>query len=250
MSQPGKTAAVLLAVSLTALAIVSCSSPPEQPILNQFFTASRLRDSSSLENFSTVILDPATVGTVTSFSISEISPEQHTPLALKTLGRAQADAMNADEEVTKRKLAFQTENMDLIRRAQDPKATLKPKDKEKWAEIQAAWSNMQKEGAATAKKLNDARARLAAERNIVMMSASNPGAPLDVATLVRYDGEMVSKKVTVAARVRLPSGGSGEKTIIVAMQRAMLKGDREITGKWIITSAADASAPKKATSTS
>ena len=41
--------------SMTAAVMVgACSSPPEQPILYQFFTASRLRDSTSLQNFAVV----------------------------------------------------------------------------------------------------------------------------------------------------------------------------------------------------
>ena len=40
-----------LAVALTTFA--ACSSPPEEPILQQFFRASRLNDATSLASFAT-----------------------------------------------------------------------------------------------------------------------------------------------------------------------------------------------------
>jgi hypothetical protein len=53
---------------------------------------------------------------------------------------------------------------------------------------------------------------------------------------------MVSKEVTVTAPVRLPSGETVQKTYIITMQRAILKGDKDITGRWIITGYKDAAA--------
>jgi hypothetical protein len=75
MYRPRPTFAVLLAASLTVLAAAACSSGPEQPILNQFFTASRLRDNTSLQNFATVSFDPSSEGTVSSFQIQSVTPE-------------------------------------------------------------------------------------------------------------------------------------------------------------------------------
>src|SRR5262245_37870555 len=80
MHRPSRPTAVLLAVSTLALgvfAVGACAGGSEQPILNQFFTASRLRDNTSLQNFSTVAFDPQTQGTVSSFSITGVTPEEH-----------------------------------------------------------------------------------------------------------------------------------------------------------------------------
>ena len=53
--------------------------------------------------------------------------------------------------------------------------------------------------------------------------------------LKQYDGDLVTKEVTISAPVKLPNGQTAQKTLIVAMQRAILKGDKEIVGRWIIT---------------
>src|SRR5438093_282684 len=81
---------VLLAASLTTLIplFAGCSGAAEQPILNQFFTASRLRDNTTLDGFSMVALDPQKQGTVTSFSITNVSAEQRKPLTLRSLAKA------------------------------------------------------------------------------------------------------------------------------------------------------------------
>src|SRR5204863_394997 len=63
--------------------------------------------------------------------------------------------------------------------------------------------------------------------------------PVDI---TRYDGELVSKDVMINAAVKLPSGGTAQKTFILTMERAILKADREITGRWIIAAIKDAAA--------
>ena len=55
------------------------------------------------------------------------------------------------------------------------------------------------------------------------------------------DGELVSKDVSISAPVKLPNGQTAQKNLIVTMQRAVLKGDKDITGRWIITAIRDAS---------
>ena len=69
-----------------------------------------------------------------------------------------------------------------------------------------------------------------------LLSVANPSAPVDP---TKYDGEMVSKDVTVSASMKLPSGESAQKPLVVTMQRAVLKGDKTITGRWIITGVSD-----------
>ena len=56
------------------LTLVSCSAPVEQPLLSQFFAASRLRDLTALRDFSTVVFEPASDGIVTSFEITRVTP--------------------------------------------------------------------------------------------------------------------------------------------------------------------------------
>src|SRR5262249_59950686 len=97
-------------VVVAAATLIGCSSTPEQPILNQFFTASRLRDNTTLAGFAAVTFDPRTDGIVTAFDITSVSPEQRKPLALRSLARANDDARAADAKVSKRKDEYQAQN--------------------------------------------------------------------------------------------------------------------------------------------
>jgi hypothetical protein len=224
--------------SLTLLAAAGCTGGPEQPILNQYFTASRLRDNTTLANFSTVAFEPREQGTVTSFTIQSVSPEQHKALAVRTLVDAQAAAKAADADYTKRKDAYETANLDAIKRVIDAENASKPV-KGKDAEVQAAWTKLRQEGAEVSKRVYDARRRFASETSVASLSVQDPRAPVDLA---KYDVDLVSKEATIAARVNLPTGQAADKTLVVTMQRAVLKGDREITGRWVITGIRDASA--------
>ncbi len=223
---------VLLAVLLTVLPAAACSGAPEQPILNQFFAASRLIDRTSLQNFSTVLFDPRTDGIVNSFDITDVSAEERKPLTIRTLGKALDDAKAEDAAYSKRKEEYFSANQDAIGRslkAERDKTKLKGKD----AEVQAAWTKLRGEGTAVSRKVADARGRLAAEAAIAELSFSDQRTPPDIR---KYDGELVSKNVTVAAPVKLPNGQTVQKTLVIRMQRAVLKGDREMAGRWVITS--------------
>ena len=226
-----------LAFLLAAATLIGCSSTPEQPIINQFFTASRLRDNTTLAGFAAVAFEPGTQGTVTTFEITSVTPEQRRPLPLRTLAKAQDDARTADAEFTKRKDAYQVQNIDAIKRvleAEREKRKLAPKD----AEVQAVWSRFLEEGVAVSRKVGDARRKLASESTVVDMSINGGPTRVDIA---KYDGEMITKEVSISAPVRLPSGQTAQKNLIVTMQRAVLNGDKDITGRWIITAMRDAS---------
>ena len=232
-------AVALFAVWLAALASAACSSAPEQPILYQFFTASRLDDNTSLENFATVAFEPHTDGTVNSFTITGVSPERTAPLHLKALSQALDEVKAEDDEFTKRKVEYLSANSEAVHRvlkAEAEHATLKGKD----ADVQAAWTKFREQGTDMTHKLAEARNRLASESSIVALSVANPSAPVDP---TKYEGEMVSKDVTVSASMKLPSGESAQKPLVVTMQRAVLKSDKTITGRWIITGVKDPSAP-------
>lgn len=239
MPRHNPSVAALLAVTLTLPAAIACSSPPEQPILNQFFTASRLRDNTSLQNFATVSFDVTTAGSVSSFSITSVGPEQRAPINLKALAKA-LDAVKSEDEVfTTRKVEYQNANIEAIRRtlaAEREKATLKGKD----ADVHAAWTKFREEGTRMQKKVAAAKSKLASESALIDMSVSDPRNPID---LTKYDGDLVTKDITVAASVKLPSGQTSHKTLIVTMQRGELKGDRQVNGRWIITGVKESGAP-------
>ncbi len=219
----------LLAVSLTATALPACSGGPEKAILSHYFTAARLRDNTTLGSFATADFDPREQGIITSFTITNIGPEQRRTLSLKSLAKEQEDAKAADAEFTKRKDAYADENMEAVQRVVKAgrEAQLKGAD----AEVQAAWFKFLDEGAVIGRRVSETKRKLAAERDIVELSAVEPGQSLDV---TKYDGDLVSKDVTINAPVRLQGGQTVTKTLVVTLQRAELKGDKPIVGRWIV----------------
>lgn len=53
-----------------------CSAHPEQPFLERFFEASRLRDKTALQSLATVIFEPRDDGIVTRFDITKVTQEE------------------------------------------------------------------------------------------------------------------------------------------------------------------------------
>lgn len=71
MGRPKGLRDVLLVVLFT-----TACAPAEQPLVQQFFDASRLRDKTALQKFSTVIFEPAGNGIVRAFTVTNVSPER------------------------------------------------------------------------------------------------------------------------------------------------------------------------------
>jgi hypothetical protein len=238
MSRPAHRIIGLLAAP-TLLLLSACSGSSEQPILNQFFIASRLRDTTSLNNLTMVLFEPRVQGTVSSFKIVSVTPEEHKPLTVKTLARVHEAAKADDAAFTKRKESYQNENLEAIQRvlrADREKARVKGTD----AEVQATWSKFLQDGVAVARRVSDAKRKLASESGVVDLSINGgSNSPVDI---TKYDGELVTKDVTIDAVVNRPTGETRNKTFVITMQRAVLKADREITGRWIIAAIKDAAA--------
>jgi hypothetical protein len=57
------------------VALTACGSA-EQPVLEEFFGASRLRDTTALQAIATVVFEPAQQGIVRSFRILSVAPER------------------------------------------------------------------------------------------------------------------------------------------------------------------------------
>jgi hypothetical protein len=70
-------------VMAVGLAMIACSVPVEQPLLQQFFSASRLRDKTALENIATVIFEPREQGTITTFEITNVAARRDGERELK-----------------------------------------------------------------------------------------------------------------------------------------------------------------------
>jgi hypothetical protein len=229
--------ACLLAASLSAPTLAGCSATAEQPILNQFFMASRLRDNTTLGGFSTVAFEPGSQGIITAFTITNVTPVQRRPLTLRTIAMAQEEAKAEDAAFAKRKDEYLSENGEILQRVVKAgrDARLKGKD----AEVQSSWFKLVDEGVAISRKVTDAKRSLSAQSAVVDLSVNaDPRNPIDV---TKRDGDVASKDVTIDAPVKLANGQMVQKTLIVTMQRAELAGEKPITGRWIITGIRDGS---------
>ena len=226
-----------LAVALTMF--TACSSPPEEPILQQFFRASRLNDVTSLASFATTSFQPQSQGSISSFDIVSVSPERREPLRLAAVAE-EVEGIRAEElAFTKRKDTYYLENQEAITRvlkAESVKASVGGKD----AEVQAQWSKLRDEAAQHARRVAEAQRKLKAESGMVRLSVDSPSNPIDP---TKRSGELVTKDVTITANVRTADGASADRTLVVTMQRGVLQGEPAVEGKWIITGVRDATSP-------
>jgi len=226
-----------LAVALTTFA--ACSSPPEEPILQQFFRASRLNDATSLAGFATTSFQPQSQGSISSFDIVSVSAEKREPLRLTAVSE-EVEAIRGEEvALTKRKDTYYLTNQEAITRvlkAESVKASVGGKD----AEVQAEWRKLRDESAQQARKVAEAQRKLKTESGMIRLSVDNRANPVDP---TKRTGELVSKDVTITANVRTPDGASADRTLVVSMRRAVLQGEPAVEGKWIVTGIRDATSP-------
>ncbi|HEX2344725.1 MAG TPA: hypothetical protein VHI98_29920 [Vicinamibacterales bacterium] len=218
-------------VAIAVLLASACSSGGEQQILSKFFDANRLRDTTTLGTFATVNFDRDKDGAVERFSIVGVSEGKRTPLKLREYAKAYKEAKAADDEFTKQKNAYQKENSEAISRVVRAEAT-KAKVSGKDAAVQATWAKWRQDMAVHAKKTSEARIHLNRERRTAEISTYDARRPIDIDD---YDGDLVTKEVTIDAQVRKGDQISTQK-LIVTMERAELKGpEGERVGRWIIT---------------
>jgi hypothetical protein len=65
-----------IAVVAAGVLTLSACGRAEQPILEQFFGASRLRDTTALQSIATTIFEPRQQGIVRTFQITAVTPER------------------------------------------------------------------------------------------------------------------------------------------------------------------------------
>ena len=94
--------------------VISCSRPPEQQFLTQFFRAAKGRDNTTVGRMSAVTIDPREQGSVEDFSIENIGAETRTPLTFKPLFEAEQKAAEEEKAFLKTKIEYQTANIKAI----------------------------------------------------------------------------------------------------------------------------------------
>jgi hypothetical protein len=222
-------AAALLIIPSTVFAI-SCSRPPEQQFLTQFFRASRGRDNTTVGRMSAIELDPRTQGSVEDFAIETIGPEQRSPLTFKPLFDAEQKAIEEEKAFLKTKIDYQTANIkaieEVLKLEASPEAKLTPAQQK----VKAEWDKWREGIAAHARTTAGATAAIKRATGVAEASLTQPGqAALDAKS---FEGETIRKDVTVKASVKSPEGQTSEKTLVVTIERVTGNG-RE--GRPIIT---------------
>jgi hypothetical protein len=210
----------------------ACSSGPEYQILRQYFTASRARDNVTLGNIATVSFSPAERGTVESFDVVSVSPDQTSDVQVKSLAAGVAQAQKAADEYAAKKRAFQDGNIEAIGRvikAEAASIVLKGKD----AEIQQEWTKWRSDESEFSKKLNDAKVALSGARLVPDASLTNKNVDL-----TQTDATLVTRDVSIKAQVKDAQGATSEKDMVVTLALARVASGpagAPVDGKWVVT---------------
>ena len=223
-------AAAVLLVPATLL-VISCSRPPEQQFLTQFFRASRGRDNTTVGRMSAVTIDPRAQGTVEDFSIERVGEETRTPLTFKPLFEAEQKAIAEEKAFLKTKIDYQTANIKAIEEVLkieqfNPTAKLTPAQEKTKLE----WDKWREGISAHARTTSAATAEIRRATGVAEASLTQPGQPaLDPRA---FEGETIRKDVTVKASFKSPDGVASDKTLVITIERVAGNG-RE--GRPIIT---------------
>ena len=236
MHQPLVRTHVLFALAVCALAglVAGCAGGQEQAIIRSYFNASRFGDTATLGNIAMVRFDPQVDGVVRSPNVESVEEEQRRPLRVRELDQAVTDARAAEEEFTARKIEYQDENVDAIGRvleAESEGREVASRD----LEVQEEWTTWREETRGHAKMASDAQATLDEESEVAELSLFDPNNPID---LTQYDGELILKRVTIAATVETPDGQRVERTMVVTLETVQLTAGPDgepLQGRWIIT---------------
>ena len=234
VSKVGATLAIALAIAPLAWLTAACSAPAEQQTLNQFFRAARTRDNETVARMSAVDFDPRTRGEVMDFEITNVSEERRSPLDFKTLIDAERKAAAAESDYRKKRLDWESANrqaLETIAKMQrDPKVKLSAAQQT----MQAEWMKWRTESGTMQKATAAAKAALASATGPAEASLSQPGQP--PLAPEKFQGELLSKDVTLNAEVKAPDNQTSQKTLIVTIQRVVGTMDgTQRSGRPIIT---------------
>jgi len=225
-----KNVAAALLLVPTALMVASCSRPPEQQFLNQFFRAAKARDNATVGRMSAVEIDPRTQGTVEDFDITSVSEEQRTPLSFKPLFEAQAKVIEEEKQFLATKIEYQNANIKAIEEVLKLEAQEGAKFPPALQKVKAEWDKWREGIASHARATSAAGTAIKRATAVAEASLSQPGQPsLDPRT---FEGETIKKDVVVNAEFRTPEGQTTQKTLTITMER-VAGGGRE--GRSIIT---------------
>jgi hypothetical protein len=233
------TGLLVIAAVLPLLVSTACSKPPEQAQLTQFFRAAKARDNATLAMMSAAKFDPREEGTVESFDITSVSPDARKPINVKALLDAEKKAKDDEAAFAAKKMEYQTANLAVIEQVvkleRDPKAKMTPAQQA----VKTAWDKWREDSTVRTRAVSDARTAVSRGLGPTEASLTQPGQP--AFDINAFDGDLVSKDITIAAKVKSPSGQTADKTLTITMVRASgTQGGKAREGRWIITKIAGA----------
>ena len=222
----------IFALAATGLGLAGCGGGgQERDLISRFFSASRMGDRTTTGNIAMVAFDPDDDGSVANIDVTNVTEEQRRPLRMRELADAVAQAQADEQDHDAQMKMFQDENFDAIARvieAERAGESVASRDEE----VQSAWSTWREETQVRARNVSDAQNTLLEESQLAEVSAFDPSNPIDVQ---QFDGELVSKEVTITATVTM-GDSSEDRTMVVTLQKVELgTGDDMIDGRWIIT---------------
>jgi hypothetical protein len=221
-----KKSVLAVGILLASLAVISCSSKPEQSLLKSYFSAVRMNDTATM---STMALEPITVD-VASWQLTKAGEESVFPAVLPELNKKEAEAKKALEQhigptmESKDALDTAQEELDLARTG-GAKAAARKKVEElqaKYDQIYSLHKDMQK-------AYNDTKSAAAKEEEITRFSLG----VRELANIRDLTGEVHSKEVEVMVKGK----AGAEKGYRIQMRRYLLKDEAlniNHTGRWVI----------------
>ena len=240
MSRPNTFRVLIFPILMLSVVIMTAcgGSADEQTLFNKYFMSSKIADNLTLANIATVAFDPTKDGQMQSFSIKQVGEEKTTPLTLKAGAEEIRAAVAAENDFTKQKMEYQKANevaIDKVIKAEGKNQKLAGKD----LEIQRVWTKWRDDAKAMSQKVSEVRKRANDKRPIVEISVLDQRNPIDVTA---YDGDLVTKEVTIHGQVKTPAGETVAKDYIFTLERATLKnvGGKDQIGRWVITGRRDA----------
>ncbi|HEY3382908.1 MAG TPA: hypothetical protein VGK32_14120 [Vicinamibacterales bacterium] len=217
-------------VFVLVLSAAGCGGSDQDQLVRKFFQAARMGDNMTLANIATVSFDPNKDGRAESISVVSETPEQARDLKLKDLDKTLKDATTAESEFSKKMKEYQDKNGEAIKRVLEVEQKGKGKIGGKDAEVQATWRKWRDESSTYQKKASEAKNALKTERKVADLSVPDK----DAAT---FDATEFTKEITVSAKVRTPANQVEQKTLVLTLQRVVLKDSagKLTEGKWMIT---------------
>lgn len=213
--------------------LAACGGGGEElSIMRSFFQASRYGDRTTLGNMSMVVFDPQEDGIASSPSVEAVTEEQRRALRMIELSQELQELREEETAFREEKKAYQDENFETITRvveAEREGEDVRRRDQE----VQEAWTKWREDEREFARQVSAKQNELSEESRIAQVSTYDPANPLNV---VEFEGELISKDVTVTASIEL-DGASADRTMTVTLQKVELAGGETgmIEGRWIIT---------------